>query len=418
MARRKSRGKRTEPRWRLVSPSGQSFTIVDRGTRGWQIEFTQPRGERVRERLGHCDRATAETQAHEVVERAVRRRQAEDSGSPTLIRVASEMIAAKLKAGKAASYTTHMEGHLANYVLPELGPDTLVAEVTAADLLGLKKLLADGDLDPNTCNRILTTLRQVFKYAEDPGGYTIAPPLPRNFPTASWEAAERWQTLSPPEIAELLSAAPPEVAPILTYVANTGLRIGTALQTEREWVNLDRGTVIYPASVMKGRRPHTVDLNAPATRALEAALASSDGRPYPFSYWFVLKRWVALRDAAERPGLRLHDLRHSFVSNQLAAGAPIHVVRDLAAHRHLATTALYAHSTDEARRAAMKRVEVQVTGLDAAAFRRARDTGRDTGGGNTSGRKRKSPGKTEACAVPRAGIEPATRGFSIPCSTN
>ena len=37
---------------------------------------------------------------------------------------------------------------------------------------------------------------------------------------------------------------------------------------------------------------------------------------------------------------------------------------------------------------------------------------------DVEGTERKSPGKTEACEVPRAGIEPATRGFSIPCSTN
>jgi hypothetical protein len=36
------------------------------------------------------------------------------------------------------------------------------------------------------------------------------------------------------------------------------------------------------------------------------------------------------------------------------------VVRDMAAHRSLSVTALYAHSTDEARRAASQRVQIAV----------------------------------------------------------
>jgi len=48
-------------------------------------------------------------------------------------------------------------------------------------------------------------------------------------------------------------------------------------------------------------------------------------------------------------------LRHSFITNQLEAGTPIHVVRDLAGHHSIATTQLYAHASNEARRAAMER---------------------------------------------------------------
>jgi hypothetical protein len=95
---------------------------------------------------------------------------------------------------------------------------------------------------------------------------------------------------------------------------------------------------------------------------------------------------------------RLHDLRHSFVSNQLGAGTPIHVVRDMAAHRSLTVTALYAHSTDEARRAASQRVQIAV--LPAR-----RDTNGDTKP------KFKTRNRAEPL-VPRDGIEPPTRGFS------
>ena len=202
----------------------------------------------------------------------------------------------------------------------------------------------------------------------------------------------------------MLEAAPDEVRACLGFIANTGVRVGTALATERSWIDLRRGFVHYPATAMKGRYAHTVELNPAADQCLREALRDSPGQPFPFSYWFLLKRWLVVREAAGHPTLRLHDLRHSFVSNQLGAGTPIHVVRDMAAHRSLSVTALYAHSTDEARRAASQRVQIAV--LPAR-----RDTNGDTKPKFKTRKRAKS-------LVPRDGIEPPTRGFSIPCSTN
>jgi integrase len=240
----------------------------------------------------------------------------------------------------------------------------------------------------------------VFKFAQDPRGYCVASALPANFPINMWEAPERWQLLDVGEIQKVLALAPEEVRPCLVFIANTGVRVGTALATEPAWVDLRRGVVQYPAIAMKGRYAHTVELNEAATAVLRAALEQAAEKPFPYSYWYLLKRWLALREAAGHPTLRLHALRHSYVSNQLAAGTPIHVVRDMAAHRSLSVTALYAHSTDEARKAAAKRVQISTEPV-------RRDTSRDT---NPNSRIR----KRAKVQVPRDGIEPPTRGFSSP----
>lgn len=42
-----------------------------------------------------------------------------------------------------------------------------------------------------------------------------------------------------------------------------------------------------------------------------------------------------------------HALRHSFVTNLLRAGVPLHVVSRLAAHADVATTMRYARTTDD-----------------------------------------------------------------------
>jgi integrase len=51
------------------------------------------------------------------------------------------------------------------------------------------------------------------------------------------------------------------------------------------------------------------------------------------------------------PKARVHDLRHSFVTEAFKAGGGAPTVRDLAGHKHMHVTARYAHSDEEAKRA-------------------------------------------------------------------
>jgi integrase len=352
--------KKKDVRHHFRTPSGIRVSIVDRGERGWFHSHKAPWADRpMRHLITKGSRDEAVRLASAEIEELYRQQAV--GATPTLLRIASELIVHKEREGRAKDYRRKVEEHMRGYIAPALGADTLVGSLTAKQLLAFKHGLSSSDLDPESCNRILTTLRQILKYAEDPAGYITAPSLPRNFRTPHWKTRERWQILPPPEIAKMLKEAPDDVRPILGYIANTGLRIGSALATEASWIDFGRRQVRYPASAMKGRHAHVVELNTAAEAFLKTALLTSPEKPFDFSYWFVLDRWIALRKKIERPKLRIHDLRHSFVSNQLAAGTPVHVVKDMAAHRSLAVTALYAHSSDEARRAAADRLEISVT---------------------------------------------------------
>lgn len=350
--------KRKETRHRFVTPSGIAVSIVDRGHKGWFHSHKPPWGSHhIRHLICKGGRDEAVRRATVEIEELYRAHA--KPATPTLVSVAAELLVAKRREGRAASYMRKLEEHLRGYIAPALGADTPVGDITAKDLLAFKHSLGSSDLDPESCNRILTTLRQILKYAEDPAGYISAPALPRNFRSAQWKKRERWQILSPTELEQMLVLAPDEVRPILGFVANTGLRIGTALATEVAWIDFANRRVRYPASAMKGRHPHVVELGVAAEMFLRQALEVSPEKPFPFSYWFVLSRWVEIREQLGKPTLRIHDLRHSFISNQLAAGTPAHVVKDMAAHRSLAVTSLYSHSSDEARKAAADRVQIR-----------------------------------------------------------
>lgn len=59
--------------------------------------------------------------------------------------------------------------------------------------------------------------------------------------------------------------------------------------------------------------------------------------------------WYAVRRAADLPAdIRLHDLRHSFASHAIMIGESLFTVSRLLGHRHVRTTARYAHLADHA----------------------------------------------------------------------
>ena len=55
------------------------------------------------------------------------------------------------------------------------------------------------------------------------------------------------------------------------------------------------------------------------------------------------KTWEKLRNQAGLPGLRLHDLRHSFASFAVADGATLYMVGKVLGHKQARTTEGYAH---------------------------------------------------------------------------
>lgn len=60
------------------------------------------------------------------------------------------------------------------------------------------------------------------------------------------------------------------------------------------------------------------------------------------------KPWSRVRAVAQLPGLRLHDLRHSFASLAAADGASLPMIAKALGHAHTSTTARYAHLADDA----------------------------------------------------------------------
>lgn len=71
-----------------------------------------------------------------------------------------------------------------------------------------------------------------------------------------------------------------------------------------------------------------------------------DPEPAPQPFQGLGRSWERIRQAAGLPGLRLHDLRHSWATFAVEGGTPLYLVGKALGHRDTETTQRYAHAAD------------------------------------------------------------------------
>jgi integrase len=135
----------------------------------------------------------------------------------------------------------------------------------------------------------------------------------------------------------------------------TGARVGEILNARWDQVDFQRG-ILFLADSKTGRKP--VYLST-ATVAVLSNLPKVECTPFiiagakPGEARHDLKRpWAMVRRAANLPGLRLHDLRHTFASYGAGGGLGLPIIGKLLGHSQASTTQRYAHlDADPVRRA-------------------------------------------------------------------
>jgi len=346
-----------------MSRRRREYSLYRRG-KVWHF-ITWIDGRRFRGTTGKQNYHDAHKEARCKIDEEVKRRQEEVTGlaargDDSITRVLAGMVAEKQQEGKRQGYIRKLIQHGRDHIIPYFGASRRIDSIPDTELEAFKGALM-AKLDRKTTSRVLTTLRQTFKFAER-RGICRAPRLPDNVSVRIQEEVERWQILSESEIEKVLKLVPHEARPALVFLSNIGGRTSMAPAVHRTMCDFrdpKRPRVHFPASMMKGRKKLTVDLNAAALNALQVGLQQHGDRPFPLPDWKLRKLWNKAREAAGYPTLRIHDLRHSRVSALLKDNPP-HVVRDMVGHCSLVVTNLYAHSSDEARRKAARSVVVNV----------------------------------------------------------
>jgi len=240
-----------------------------------------------------------------------------------------------------------------------------VCACSEEDVRAFLRHLDDEGLSPRSSARILSAVRQLFRFlhgegvrADNPTQNLRSPKQGRSLP----------KVLSEAEIDRLIEKAPGtgdadglRRAALVELLYATGLRIS-------ELISLPVGAVARDPDVLlitgKGGRERLVPLNEAAREAVQAYLphrlgfANMDVSPFLFpsksasGHWTRQQAGRALKALAAEAGLKPeavspHVLRHAFASHLLAHGADLRSVQSMLGHADISTTEIYTHVLDE-----------------------------------------------------------------------
>jgi integrase len=202
---------------------------------------------------------------------------------------------------------------------------------------------ADRKWKAATINRRLAILRRVANRAYRTWGW-LDEPLADRIPTLSGEE-HRHVYLSPAQVEEIAGLCRRrDVADMIRLAAYTGLRRSELLRLDP--ARHVQGDLIVLDAQTKSGRPRVVPILPRIAGAM--ARLPYPGRPSTLDKW-----WMRARDAAGYPGVRFHDLRHTYASWLAARGVDPTAMRDLLGHASLSVTSRYAHlQADRLREAA------------------------------------------------------------------
>jgi integrase len=257
------------------------------------------------------------------------------------------------------------------WILPNLG-QRYVSEVTTDDVARLIATMKAKGLKTHTVNEVLKPLRGMFNIAVRAG-------LASSHPVKALTKAERpkgdqrqMRILSSEEIERLLSPVPllkvsgqdlksdeeisskPPLSddwrPLITFLLFTGLRIGEALNTRWEDIDLESGTVTVTESKTQAGTGRSVIL-IPALvsilrrERLRSAYSALEDYVFASKAGGILNRHYILSrvlkpalEEARIPHTTLHELRHTFASILIGQGMDVTFVADQLGHADPAIT--------------------------------------------------------------------------------
>jgi integrase len=272
---------------------------------------------------------------------------------------------------------------LHNYVLPKWGErkaidirptdvDELLAEIAKGRARPSKattkqkrsKPLAPPRPTPIQANRVGGIIRKMFNLAirweirtDNPAsGFIRNPESPR----------ERFLDLEEiGRLSEVLANHPNRRgADVIRLLMLTGARRGEVLNARWEQFDFNRVVWTKPAATTKQRRLHRAPISG-ATVALLRTIRARVPEDCPWVFpgdvegqpLIEIKRfWDEVRAKAKLPGLRIHDLRHTFASLLVSGGMSLPMIGKLLGHTQVQTTQRYAHLFDDPLRVGLDQV--------------------------------------------------------------
>ena len=237
--------------------------------------------------------------------------------------------------------------------------DLMLKEMRPSLLAAYKATRRAEGAAAKTINHDLTLLGHAFQLAVKEWEWVAENPVQKVSKEKVRNLIERWLTAE--EEQRLLVASPIWLQEIIVFAVNTGLRQSEILNLQWGQVDLFRRTITLLEQKNGGR--DTLPVNAKTLDVLKArAKVRSRTTEYVFSNGAEHRRdardllrafYPAMKQADVRR-FRFHDLRHTFATRLVQAGADIYTVQKLGRWKTISMVQRYAHHHSESLRAGIE----------------------------------------------------------------
>ena len=289
--------------------------------------------------------------------------------APTMAQLADRYMDEHARVKKKPRSAKADDDLLRMYVRPALGRKK-VHEVTRNDIARLHHGLRGK---PYQANRVIALLSKMFNLAEAWGLRADGSNPCRHVQKYRERKVERFLSKEELErLGEVLSEADrdrserPSVVAAIRLLMVTGCRLSEILCLRWEHVDNERRSLRL---VDSKTGPRSVFLS-PSVIDVLATIKRQDGNPHvivgnkPGAHLVNLeKAWRRIRSKAGLNDVRLHDLRHTFASEAVAAGLSLPLIGKLLGHSQPATTQRYAHLADDPARHAAEVVQGRIADM-------------------------------------------------------
>ena len=346
--------------------SGLALAIQPTGVRTFFLARTV-RGKRRYATIGNADAVTvpeARREARRLIASYIEPAK-KDSGPRTpghpMTAFADEFLERHARHWKPRTVETN-SGIVRRDILPAFGHMTV--DAIADD--DVKRWFASLGERPGVANRAMPVLSVMMRMAEL-WGYRAHNTNPCKR-TRRYRMKPKERFLTTDEMARLNAVLTrdefwcPHVVAIVRLLMLTGCRFGEIAALEWDWIKDRR---IHLPDSKSG--PRTVWLSTAARAAIDAIPRYGEDCPYVFPSRpptrpvdNIAFQWDRIREEAGLPGLRLHDLRHSWASVAAMNGVGMVTIAKLLGHALVETTERYVHLSDRSVAEAADRVSGRI----------------------------------------------------------
>ncbi len=254
------------------------------------------------------------------------------------------------------------KGVIDKHILPAFGH--LTVDALTRELV--QDWFASMSACPGSANRAMPVLSTMMRMAEL-WGYWVHNSNPcKNTRRYKMEARERF--LSPDEIGRLNAVLArdefyrPQIVAIVRLLLLTGCRYGEIAGLQWDWI---KGKRIFLPDSKSG--PRTVWLCQAARDLIDTIPRYGPDCPWLFParpatrpIGDITFDWQRIRDEADLPDLRLHDLRHTWASIAATNGIDMVTIAKLLGHALIETTERYTHLSEQSVTDAANRVSGRI----------------------------------------------------------